>query len=257
MSQLVVGAVGDVALVLALALLIVEAVHDDAHREAEEFVDLAHPFGVALGEIVVDGDDVDAASREGVQVDREGGDQRLAFTGLHFRDFALVQHHAADELDVEVPLAERALCGLTYGGEGRHQEVIQRLAFGQLLLEVFGARAERLIGELFQLRFEGIDRIDVRAIRADAPLVRGTEQLARDSADHCIIILPPAGCAAELASCAISSVHRPPTAIMLHVSRDRRNVQAAENAALFGLVQGDNAKGDTCKAITAANLRDR
>jgi hypothetical protein len=44
---------------------------------------------------------------------------------------------------------------------------------------------------------------------------------------------------------------------MLHVSCDRRNVQAAENAALFGLVQGDNAKEDTCKAITAGNVRDR
>ena len=256
-AQLVVGAVGDVAVVLALALLVVEAVHDDADRQAEELVDLAHPFGVALGEIIVDGDDVDAAAGERVEIDGEGGDQRLAFAGLHLGDFAVVQHHAADELHVEMPLAERTLCRLAHGGEGRHQDVVQLLALGELLLEIFGPRAQRLVGELFQLRFERVDRLDARAIRADAPLVRGTEQLARDSADHRIIILPPSGCAAELAFCAISSAHRPPTAIMLHVSRDRRNVQAAENAALFGLVQGDNAKEDTCKAITAGNLGDR
>jgi hypothetical protein len=44
---------------------------------------------------------------------------------------------------------------------------------------------------------------------------------------------------------------------MLHVSRDRRNVQAAENAALFGLVQGGNAKENARKAITASNPRER
>jgi hypothetical protein len=44
---------------------------------------------------------------------------------------------------------------------------------------------------------------------------------------------------------------------MLHISRDWDNVQAAENAALFGLVQGDNAEEDACKAITASNPRDR
>jgi hypothetical protein len=49
----------------------------------------------------------------------------------------------------------------------------------------------------------------------------------------------------------------PPIAIMLHVSRDRRNVQAAENAALFGLVEGDNAKNHTCKIITADGHGDR
>jgi len=43
----------------AEALLVIEAVHDDADGEAEETVDLAHPLGVALGQIVVDGDNVD------------------------------------------------------------------------------------------------------------------------------------------------------------------------------------------------------
>ena len=59
----VVGAVGDVAGIGLLALFVVEAVDDDADGQAEEVVDLAHPFGVAPGEIVVDGDDVDAACR--------------------------------------------------------------------------------------------------------------------------------------------------------------------------------------------------
>ena len=70
-AELVVGAVGDVAVVGGLALLVVEAVHDHAGLQPEEGVDLAHPFGVALGEIVVDGDDMDAAAGERVEIDRQ------------------------------------------------------------------------------------------------------------------------------------------------------------------------------------------
>ena len=61
-AELVVGAVGDVAVVGLLALLVVEPVHDDAGGQAEEAVDLAHPFGVALGEVVVDRDHMHAAA---------------------------------------------------------------------------------------------------------------------------------------------------------------------------------------------------
>ena len=152
-AELVVGAVGDVAVVGLLALLVVEAVDDDADGQPEELVDLAHPFGVALGEVIVDGDDVDAAAGERVEIDRQRRDQRLAFAGLHLGDPAFVQHHAADQLDVEMALAERALAGLAHGGEGRNQNVVERRAFGELLFEFVGAGAQRLVGELLPAPF--------------------------------------------------------------------------------------------------------
>jgi hypothetical protein len=80
-------------------------------------VDLAHPFGVALGEVVVDGDDVDALAGERVEIDRQRRDQRLAFAGAHFGDRAVVQHHAADQLHVEMAHAEHALGGFANRGE--------------------------------------------------------------------------------------------------------------------------------------------
>ena len=196
-AELVVGAVGDVAVVFLLALLVVEAVDDDADREPEELVDLPHPFGVALGQIIVDGDDVDAAAGQRVEIDGKRGDQGLAFAGLHLRDLAFVQHHAADELDVEVALAERALAGLAYGGERRHQDVVEGRPFSQLLFEGVGPRAQCLVGELLQLGFQRIDGGDLRPIGADAPVVGGAEQLASDSADH-RFILPLCGRAAAL-----------------------------------------------------------
>ncbi len=183
-AELVVGAVGDVAVVGLLALLVVEAVHDDADREAEEIVDLAHPLGVALGQVVVDGDDVDAAPGQRVEIDRQRRDQRLAFAGLHLGDPALVQDHAADELHVEMALAERALGGLAAGREGRNQDVVERLAFGDLLLEVLGAGAQRLVGQLLKLLLQRVDLVHARLIALDAPLVGGAEQLAGERADH-------------------------------------------------------------------------
>ena len=88
-AQFVVGGVGHVAGIGHAALLVGEAVHDDAGGEAEETVDLAHPARVAAGEIVVDGDDMDALAGQRVEVDGKGGDQRLAFAGLHFGDAGL------------------------------------------------------------------------------------------------------------------------------------------------------------------------
>ena len=129
----VVGAVGDVAGIGLLALGIVEAVHDHAGGQAEEAVDLSHPVGVAPGEVVVDGDDVDALAGQRIEIDRQRRDQRLAFAGLHLGDIAFVQHHAADQLHVEMPLAERALGRLAHGGEGRNQDVVEGLAVGELL----------------------------------------------------------------------------------------------------------------------------
>ena len=105
-AELVVGAVGDVAGVGLAALRVVQARHDHADAQPEQIVDGAHPAGVAAGEVVVDGDDVHALALEGVEVGGERGDQRLALAGLHLGDAALVQDHAADQLDVEVALAQ-------------------------------------------------------------------------------------------------------------------------------------------------------
>ena len=126
--------------------------HDDADRQAEEAVDLPHPLGVAAGQVVVDGDDVHALAGERVEVDRQRRDQGLAFAGPHLGDGALVQHHAADELHVEMALAERALRRLAHGGEGRDQDVVEALAGRELRLELVGAGAQLVVGERLELR---------------------------------------------------------------------------------------------------------
>ena len=67
-----------------------------------EHVERPHPFGVALGEIVVDGHHVYAAAGERAQEHRQRGHEGLALTGCHFGDFALMEDYAAYYLDVVV-----------------------------------------------------------------------------------------------------------------------------------------------------------
>jgi len=74
-AQLVVGAIGHVAGVLLAPFVVVEPVHDDADRKAEEAVDLAHPFGVTAGEVIIDRDHVHAAAGKRIEINRQGGDQ--------------------------------------------------------------------------------------------------------------------------------------------------------------------------------------
>ena len=154
-AELVVGGVGDVAGIGRAPLLVGKAVHDDAGGQAEEAVDAAHPFGVAAGEIVVDGDDVDALADKRVEVDGQRGDQRLAFAGAHLGDAAIVKNHAADQLHVEGTHAEHAAGSLAHGGEGRNQQVLQIGAVGEILPELHCPGAQRLVGQRAASRSRG------------------------------------------------------------------------------------------------------
>ena len=156
-AEFVVGAVGDVGRIGRLALALAEAVDDDADRQSEEAVDLAHPVAVQLGEVVVDGDDMDALARQGVQVDRRGGDQGLALAGTHLGDAALMQDDPADQLDVEMALAEHPPGRLSHHGEGFLQQLVQGLAAPEALTKFDGLGPQRLVAQRLDVGLEAVD----------------------------------------------------------------------------------------------------
>ena len=88
-------------------------------------------------------------------------DEGLALAGLHLGDLALVQDHAADQLHVEMPLAQRALAGLAHRREHRRQQILHRLVLafaildrGQRRLPFGDFRAQLVVGELLELRLQ-------------------------------------------------------------------------------------------------------
>ena len=138
-AELGVRAVGDVGVVGRLALGERHHVLDRADGHPEPLEDGPVPLGVALGEVVVDGDEVDAGAGERVQVERERGDEGLALTGLHLGDVALVEDDPAHHLDVEHALLRLAPARLAHGGVGLEEQLVERLA----VLEPLAQRRRR------------------------------------------------------------------------------------------------------------------
>ena len=106
----------------------------DVHPERLEHGPV--PLGVALGEVVVDRDEVRAAPGEAVEVEREARDERLALAGLHLGDVALVQDDSAHQLHVEHALIRGALTGLADGRERLEDELVEALAVLEPLPEL-------------------------------------------------------------------------------------------------------------------------
>jgi hypothetical protein len=174
-AEFVIRPVGDVALVVFLALLVVQIVHDNADRQAQKSVNPPHPFRVAFGQIIVHRDDVNALAFERIQIGGRRRHQRLAFTGLHFRDPALVQHHAADQLDVEVPHVEHPPAGLPNHREGFDHQIVERSPARQFFPEFnsFGRQID--VGKLLHRGLEIVHCGDNRTHRLDLALVSGAE----------------------------------------------------------------------------------
>ena len=124
-------------------------------------VDRAHPGRVATGQVVVDGHQVHTAPGERIQVDRHGGDQRLALAGLHLGDGALVKRDRAHDLHVERTHARSAPGRLARYREGLGQQVIECLAFGKTGLELRGLGPQAFVGQrsdgVLQRRHAGHD----------------------------------------------------------------------------------------------------
>ena len=184
-AELVVGAVGDVGGVGDPALVGRHLRQDHADVEAEEAVHAAHPLGVALGQVVVDRDDVHALAGERVEVGGQHTGQGLALTGLHLGDVAEVQRGAAHDLDVERPLVEHPPGGLTGDGERLGQQVVEVGTVGDALLELVGLGAQLGVGQLLDVVGQGVHIVGDLLEALDHAAFTETEQLRQHANFPC------------------------------------------------------------------------
>ncbi len=174
-AELVVGAVGDVGAVGGLFLLAGLLGQDDAHRHAHEAVNLAHPFRVPAGQVVVHRHHVHALAGQGVQVHSQGGHQGLALARAHLGNLALVQGHGADELDVVVAHAQHPLGGLPHRGEGLGHEGVEGFPLFQAGLEFVRLAAQLFVAELLEGGLEGVDLGDGAPVRLQQTIIAAAE----------------------------------------------------------------------------------
>ena len=154
---------------------------DETHGEPQVAVDLAHPLGIALGQVVVDGDDVHTLAREGIEVGRQNGNQRLAFTGLHLGNATLMEHDAADDLHPVGAHAQHPVGRLPAGGKGLHQDIVQGFTVLKPCLEIRSLGLERLVGELAVFVLQRHDGVHLRHEFLDFPLGTGAEEFIDQS----------------------------------------------------------------------------
>ena len=178
-AELVVGAIGDVGGVGALALPLAQAIDDHAGGHAQELVDLAHPLRVPAGEVVIHCDQVHPFAGQGVEVAGQGGHQGLALAGAHLGDAPRMQHHAAHQLHVEMAHAQHPLGRFPHHGEGFLQQAVEGCALGQTLAEFHGLGGEFGVRQLRHRRLQRIDRGHPAAHRLELAFVGRAEELFR------------------------------------------------------------------------------
>ncbi len=178
-AEFIIGTVGDVSCICRLLFVVRHLRQVDAGSEAEEAVQAAHPFGIALRQIVIDGNHMHALAGQAVQICRQRRHQGLAFTGAHFSDLAKVQDHAADQLHIEVTHFQHALTGFTANGKGFRQQIVQRRALFQPRLELGRLGLQLGITQFRQGIFERVDLAHGFLILLEQSLVTAAENLGQ------------------------------------------------------------------------------
>ena len=183
-TEFVVGTVSDVGGVGIALLGRIHTGHVAVDRHAEEGEQRAVRLRIALGQIVVYRHHVHTATGQRVQIGRQGCSQRLAFARLHLGDTVGVQHHAADQLHVEMTHAEHPAGGLAYGGERFRQQLLKRLALLQALTVLGGLRLQLAIGQGLELRLHRIDLFNNFAQSLERSVVPAADNLGEQCANH-------------------------------------------------------------------------
>ncbi len=180
-AQFIVGAVGNICGVGGPAFRVGEAMQDTARGQPQKAVDLSHPLRVALGQIVIDGDDMNTLARQRVQVGCQRGHQGFTFAGLHLGNPAIVEHHAADQLDVVVTLAERALGCFADNRKSFRQQIVQFFPIFQAGAEFCGLSPQCVVRKRRYLRFQCVDYADAGFVGLQFAVVAG----AKDPLGNC------------------------------------------------------------------------
>ena len=105
-------------------------INNDTNSEPEEVIELAHPAGITLSKIIVDCNDMNAATSKRIKVNWECCNESFTFTSLHLGNIAFVKHHTTDELNIEWTKFQNAITCFTNKREGFWKKLIEHLIIG-------------------------------------------------------------------------------------------------------------------------------
>ena len=153
-----------------------------ARRDAEWMGQIHRFLGLSVG-VIVPGLSEDQRRAAYFSDITYGTNSELGFDYL--RDN--MKHDAPDHLHIEMPHAERAFRCFTHRGEGFGQNIVQRLALGQLAAELVGLPRKLGIGQRFHLGFESVYLVDGGAVAFEYAVVLRAENLAGELREHLML----------------------------------------------------------------------
>ena len=127
---------------------------------------------------------MDTPGIEGIQIHGERGDQGFSLAGAHFGDLALIEHHAADHLHIEMTHAKHPPARLAHDGEGLAEQCVAALTVGQALTKLIRLGRKGRVVECLQSRFQLIDLFDRFEHALHQPLVAAAEDLFHQLVEH-------------------------------------------------------------------------
>ena len=178
--QLVVGRIGNVALIGGFLLVLGLLRNNNAGRQTQCGIDFAHPVGVAAGQVIVDRDDMHTLAGQRIQIGRKGRDKGLALACLHLGNVTLMQENPAHQLRVKGPQTQGTARGLAAIGKGFRQQRIKALAAHRPFRHRLCAGLNLLVAQRGELRLQRVDLVDQRAYRLDLAIICGPKDLFRD-----------------------------------------------------------------------------
>ena len=114
---------------------------------------------------------MDTFARQGIEVDRQRRDERLAFARAHLCNLALMQAHAADELHIKMAHAEHTARALTDNSKSFGQDIVKRLTIREALTEFVRVSRQLVVCQRLHLRLQRIDLLDHLAVAGNLFIV--------------------------------------------------------------------------------------
>ena len=121
---------------------------------------------------------------QGIEIYSQRSRQSLAFAGAHFCNLAVIEHHAADELNVKVPHAEHAAACFAHNGKCLGQQVLQIFALGESVTKFRGFCSKLIVAELLHGGFKLIDFYTALAVLLDETVIAAAENLGKKGVKH-------------------------------------------------------------------------
>ena len=156
--------------------MVIHPALDNSNCQTQKTINLAHPLCVASGEVIIDGNNMNAFFFKGIKINRQGGYQSLAFACSHFSNLTAVKNDAAHNLNIKVALSEGSLCRFPHRGESIRQNIIQRFASSQTGFKPGCARPQSFIIKFLEFRLERVYGINSWLQLLDDTIIRSSKQ---------------------------------------------------------------------------------